>query len=148
VSARPREREVEKKKVEEKKRTAALPSGLGEACRRLNDEAAAGRLERAFQRDVEVERLIEIVGARARASALLVGPPSVGKTALVHELAQRAAEATTSSLAGVEVYSTSAGRIVAGMRYLGEWQARVERMLADLRGRRAVLHLDSLAELC
>jgi ATP-dependent Clp protease ATP-binding subunit ClpC len=34
------------------------------------------------------------------------------------------------------------------MRYLGEWQARVERMLDDLRTRRAVLHLDSLGELC
>jgi ATP-dependent Clp protease ATP-binding subunit ClpC len=34
------------------------------------------------------------------------------------------------------------------MRYLGEWQARVERMLADLRARRAVLHLDGLGALC
>ena len=57
-----------------------MPPGLAEACRRLNDESEI--LERAFQREVEVARLIEIVGARTRASALLVGPSSVGKTAL------------------------------------------------------------------
>ena len=145
VTARPRD-VATPKKPEDKKARTALPPGLAEACRRLGDEVAVGLLERAFQRDAEVARLAEILNARTRASVLLVGPPSVGKTCLVHELAQRAADAT-SPLAGLEIYSTSAGRIVAGMRYLGEWQARVERMLADLRGRRAILHIESLAEL-
>jgi ATP-dependent Clp protease ATP-binding subunit ClpC len=48
----------------------------------------------------------------------------------------------------LEIYTTSAGRIVAGMRYLGEWQERLGRMVAELRERRAVLHFESLAELC
>jgi len=146
VTARVREALVPRKKDDDKKKRAGLPPGLAEACRRLGDEVAAGTLERAFQRDAELARLAEILNARTRASVLIIGPASVGKTCLVHELAQRAAD-PGSSLAGLEIYSSSGGRIVAGMRYLGEWQARVERMLTELRGRRAVLHLESLSEL-
>jgi ATP-dependent Clp protease ATP-binding subunit ClpC len=130
------------------------PPGLGEACRRLNDEATAGTLERAFQRETELGLLAGILGARTRPSVLLVGPEGAGKTSLVHELVQRAAASdgsagstTRSPVHGLEVWSTSAGRIVAGMRYLGEWQGRLERMLGELRLRRAVLHIESLAEL-
>ncbi|MEZ4363195.1 MAG: AAA family ATPase [Kofleriaceae bacterium] len=124
-----------------------LPDGLAEACRRLDADAALGTLDRGFQRDTELARLQEVVSARARASALLVGAAGVGKSTLVHELAYRAREQGT-PVSGMEIYSTSAGRIVAGMRYLGEWQARVERMIGELRVRRAILHLDNLGELC
>ncbi len=123
-------------------RRAAPPPGLGEACRLLNDEVAT--LERAFERSEELALLTGILGARTRASVLLVGPAGAGKTALVHELAHRAARQEKDAL---EVWTTSGGRIVAGMRYLGEWQARVERIVDALRGRRAVLHLESLVEL-
>ncbi|MCY1021770.1 AAA family ATPase [Pyxidicoccus sp. MSG2] len=124
------------------------PPGLAEASRCLNEEARAGLLERAWERDTEVARLAEAVTASTRASVLLVGPPSVGKTALVHELVQRAEGAAAGNpLHGLEVYSTSGGRIMAGMRYLGQWQERVQRMVEALRVRRAVLHLDSLSEL-
>ncbi|WP_164019440.1 AAA family ATPase [Pyxidicoccus trucidator] len=124
------------------------PEGLAEASRCLNEEARAGLLERAWERDAEVGRLAEAVTASTRASVLLVGPPSVGKTALVHELVQRAEAASQGHpLHGLEVYSTSGGRIMAGMRYLGQWQERVQRMVEALRVRRAVLHLDSLSEL-
>ncbi|RKG89600.1 AAA family ATPase [Corallococcus terminator] len=124
------------------------PAGLAEASRCLNEEARAGLLERAWGRDAEVARLAETVTASARASVLLVGPASVGKTALVHELVQRAEGAGAGHpLHGLEVYSTSGGRIMAGMRYLGQWQERVQAMVEALRVRRAVLHLDSLSEL-
>jgi ATP-dependent Clp protease ATP-binding subunit ClpC len=95
-----------------------------------------------------VDRLADALTGSGRGSVLLVGPQLVGKTALLHELIHHIAAAPKESpLNGLEVYSTSGSRIVAGMRYLGEWQARLKRMLAALRTRRAVLHLDSLAEL-
>ncbi|NMO16578.1 ATP-dependent Clp protease ATP-binding subunit [Pyxidicoccus fallax] len=141
-SPRARASQEESKKT----RRPPPPPGLAEASRCLNEEARAGLLERAWERDAEVARLAEAVTSSTRASVLLVGPPSVGKTALVHELVQRA-ETADSPLHGLEVYSTSGGRIMAGMRYLGQWQQRVQRMVEELRRRRAVLHLDSLSEL-
>ncbi len=128
-----------------RRRFPPLPEGLAEASRALHQEAALGTLERAFQRDRELARLIELLTGPRRAGVLLLGPGGAGKTALVHELAARAAPAE-GPLAGLELYSTSGARIVAGMRYLGEWQARLERMLRSLRMRRAVLHIGSLAE--
>jgi ATP-dependent Clp protease ATP-binding subunit ClpC len=138
----------EKAADEKKPRREPLPPGLSEACRRLSDERDAGTVERAFQRDAEVEQLADALTGQGRGSVLLVGPPMVGKTALVHELVHRvAAAAPNTPLRGLELYSTSGSRIVAGMRYLGEWQDRVKRMVSSLRTRPAVLHLDSLAEL-
>jgi ATP-dependent Clp protease ATP-binding subunit ClpC len=138
--------EAERKRPAERRARPALPPALGEACRRLDDEREAGLLARAYGRDVEVAHVAALLNARARSSVLLVGETSVGKTCLVHELAHRAADAA-SPLAGLEIYSTSAGRIIAGMRYLGEWQDRLQRMVAELRQRPAVLHFDSLGEL-
>ncbi|HZI10730.1 MAG TPA: AAA family ATPase [Myxococcus sp.] len=146
VRQTPRARAMEEET--KKPRRPPPPPGLAEASRCLNEEARAGLLERAWEREAEVNLLAEAVTSASRASVLLVGQPSVGKTALVHELVQRAEAAPGGSpLHGLEVYSTSGGRIMAGMRFLGQWQERVQRMVEALRVRRAVLHLDSLSEL-
>ncbi len=143
--------EVRKEKAKREKQTKRrrpLPPGLSEACRRLSDEKDAGTIERAFQRDAEVQLLADTLCGSGRGSVLLVGPQLVGKTTLVHELVHRVADAPKGSpLVGVEVYSTSGARIVAGMRYLGEWQDRVRRMVGSLRSEPSVLHVDSLSEL-
>ncbi len=137
-----------KAKAEQRVIRRPLPAGLAEACRRLSDERDAGTVERAFQRDADVALLTDTLFRGARGSVLLVGPQLVGKTSLVHELVHRIAAAPPASLlSGVEIYSTSGSRIVAGMRYLGEWQDRVRRMVASLRSEPSVLHIDSLSEL-
>ncbi len=143
------EAKKEKKKTERKeKHRRPLPPGLSEASRRLSDERETGSVEAAFQRESEVAMLSDALFGTARGSVLLVGPQLVGKTALVHDLVHRIADAPKSSpLSGVEVYTTSGARIVAGMRYLGEWQDRVRRMVSGLRAEPSVLHVDSLSEL-
>ncbi len=142
VQYKPRAPRAAKKSTTKSKRESA-PAALSEASRRLNDEYDAGTLDRAFQRDAVVTQLSAMLGATKRASVVLVGASGAGKTAVVHELVHRLEEGNEP----LEVYSTSASRIVAGMRYLGEWQARVQRMIDALRVRRAVLHIESLAEL-
>jgi ATP-dependent Clp protease ATP-binding subunit ClpC len=145
---RARARQEQKRTEVRDQRRPPLPPGLSEACRRLDDEREAGVIERAFEREAETSLLEESLAGSGKGSVLLVGPSLVGKTALVHEVVHRAAEVPkTHPLHGLEVYSTSGSRIVAGMRYLGEWQDRVRRMVASLRSRHAVLHFDSLGEL-
>jgi ATP-dependent Clp protease ATP-binding subunit ClpC len=122
-----------------------LPPALGEACQRLDLPGREDALERAYQRDTELGLLEQHLGSRTRASVLLVGPAGVGKTCLVHELAAR--NLAREGDERLEIYSTSGSRILAGMRYLGEWQERLRNMVAELRERRAALHFESLGEL-
>ncbi|MFO0606131.1 MAG: AAA family ATPase [Polyangiales bacterium] len=141
---------AKKRRDEEKRRDDERPPpppALAEAARRLNDLARHGGLERAFQRAREVELLAEMLTSSRRASVLLVGAAGVGKTALVHELVHRFEDKSARpDEKGVEVYTTSGARVVAGMRYLGQWQQRVQRMIAELRVRKAILHVESLSE--
>lgn len=140
--------DLRRKERKEERRPRSVPEFLGQACARLNDQARAGVLSHAYQRDREVQGLAERLLSGARTSTLLVGPASVGKTAILHELVYRMIGAPADdALHGLEVFSTSGGRIIAGMRYLGEWQERLHGMISELRTRRAVLHFDSLAEL-
>jgi|LNFM01.1.fsa_nt_gb ATP-dependent Clp protease ATP-binding subunit ClpC len=121
---------------------------LAEACRDVTREARSQTLDRAFARDESLSTLASVLTAQRKASAVLVGPAGVGKSAIVNELAHRMIEADESSpLHGMELWATSGARLVAGMRYLGEWQARVQRMLDVLATRRAVLHIEDLSEL-
>ncbi|MEW5847586.1 MAG: AAA family ATPase [Myxococcota bacterium] len=139
----------EKRKTQRKKpaRRTPPPPTLGAAAHRLNDDVERDRLQQAFQMDLVLGHLMQALTTR-KASVMLVGPSGVGKTALVHELVRRAeAAAPGSDLKGLEVYTTSASRIIAGMRYLGQWQERATQMVQELRGRKAVLHVESLAEL-
>ncbi|MDP3275013.1 MAG: AAA family ATPase [Deltaproteobacteria bacterium] len=133
------------------KRPSASESALGvlrETTRDLVSEARAQTLDRAFSRDETLTTLVEVLTRASRASVLLLGPRGVGKSAVVSELAYRMAEATPESvLHGMQLVSTSGHRIIAGMRYLGQWQARLQRMLDVLATQRAVLHIDSLANL-
>jgi ATP-dependent Clp protease ATP-binding subunit ClpC len=145
VGFKPRVERPAKKAQAEKRTRPRPPPQLSEASRRLNDEVEHGTLARAFQRDGWVSMLQGMLGGGRRASAILIGPAGSGKTALVHELVHRFEEAGRND--AVEIYTTSASRIVAGMRYLGEWQARVQRMIDALRTRKAILHIESLAEL-
>ncbi|MBL8685576.1 MAG: ATP-dependent Clp protease ATP-binding subunit [Myxococcales bacterium] len=123
-------------------------SSLAEACRDVTDEARSQTLDRAFARDETLATLTSVLTARRNASVVLVGPAGVGKSAIVNELAYRMVESDEASpLHAMELWATSGARLVAGMRYLGEWQARVQRMLDALKTRRAVLHIEDLSEL-
>lgn len=127
----------------------ARPASPIEGCRDVCAEARAGTLDRAFSRDETLSALTSVLTARRRASVVLIGPSGVGKSAIVHELAHRIVESSAqhSALQGLELWATAGARLVAGMRYLGEWQARVQRMLDALRTRKAVLHIEDLSEL-
>ncbi|MEZ4237898.1 MAG: AAA family ATPase [Myxococcota bacterium] len=111
-------------------------------------EARHGRIPRALARTDEVNRLIETLGRPHQRSALLVGAPGVGKTALVHELAHRVAAGTVPArLRDASVWWVSGNRLMAGMRYLGEWQQRALGIARTLTATGDVLYVGDLVEL-
>lgn len=146
VEYRPRVVKERKEKPTKAGRAQPRPETLAQACRCLNDEVEADTLERAYHLDGVVTPLTDAI-VSTRSSILLVGPHGAGKSALVHELVHRAHGDPKAPLAGTLFYSTSGARIIAGMAFLGQWQARAVAMVEELRRLRAVLHVESLSEL-
>lgn len=108
-------------------------------------EAEQGRLSRALFREGLVSDLEDVVRSRSAPGALLVGASGSGKTAIVHELAHRIASGR--GLPDTQVWHIPASRIIAGARYLGQWQERCAFIVSMIVRARAVWYAGSLLEL-
>lgn len=103
------------------------------------------RLERALLRDDLCDELDRLLAAANRRPVLLVGPPSVGKTALIHEcLRRRVARRERPHSARENLWLISPQRLIAGMSYVGQWENRLLAILKTARKRGHVLYFDDL----
>ena len=124
-----------------------MPSPLSQFGTELVAEAKRDQIRRALHREGALAELVAVVASRRSPSALIVGPSGVGKTALVHELAHRVhRDQVPDRLMGTEIWAIGASRIIAGAKFLGEWQERAEAIVAMLRDARYILYLGSLLE--
>jgi ATP-dependent Clp protease ATP-binding subunit ClpC len=129
------------------------PTTLGRVAEPLGERAVRKQFARAWERDGEVATLIRKLH-QEKANVLIVGEPGVGKTTVLVE-AVREVEKRLADEAKVEdkkvqprrFWQTSAGRIIAGMKYLGQWEERVEALIAELGEIEGVLCVDRLLEL-
>jgi ATP-dependent Clp protease ATP-binding subunit ClpC len=126
---------------------------LGQVAEPIGDRQVRRQFGRAWERDRELDDLVHRLDVE-RASVLLVGDPGVGKTTLLAEAVGRierrreaADEDDHVAPARHRYWMTSGGRLVAGMKYLGEWQARCERVIDELDTIGGVLCIESLREL-
>lgn len=142
-------------RVKDRPRTAqSIPDfpALSAVAEPLDDRAARRRFARAWLRESEAATLARQL-ADARANLLLVGPTGVGKTTMLAEAIRQldhnskpAADANEGE--GEErlrFWLTSAGRLIAGMQYLGQWEARCQQIIEELSG--GVLCVENLLEL-
>ena len=101
--------------------------------RDLVADARAGRFDPVIGRDVEVRRLLQILERRFKNHPLVVGEPGVGKTTLVHALADRIAHGDVpTNLASAHVYELDTGALVAGAKLRGEIEQRLKAVVDKL----------------
>jgi ATP-dependent Clp protease ATP-binding subunit ClpC len=102
--------------------------------RELSSPEVVEKLDPVIGRDLETERVIEILCRRTKNNPLLLGEPGVGKTAVVEGLAQRmAAGDVPDSLQGRRLYALDLTLMVAGTMYRGEFEARLKQLIEEVK---------------
>ena len=109
-------------------------------------KAANGAIDPLIGRQLELERMIQVLCRRRKNNPLLVGEPGVGKTALAEGLALRIHQNDVPDpLKGIRVFSLDMGSLVAGTRYRGDFEERVKQVLDALaKHQHAILFIDEI----
>lgn len=96
----------------------------------LNQMAKEGKLDPVIGRAKEIRAVMEILGRRSKNNPVLVGPAGVGKTAIVEGLAGEIIKGTVPDvLKDKTVYSLDLGQLMAGTKFRGEFEERIQHLL-------------------
>jgi len=95
--------------------------------------ANEGKYDDLIGRQDEQERTIEILSRRLKNNPIHVGDPGVGKTAITLGFAKRIASGDVpEKLKGFKMYSLNLGALLAGTRYRGDFEERIQKVLKEL----------------
>ncbi len=125
-----RKEEGEPKEKKKSKRHKFLDS----YCMDLTGRAREGKLDKVIGRDVETERVIQILNRRQKNNPCLIGEPGVGKTAIAEGLAQRiAAGDVPYKLRDKEVFVLDLTALVAGTQFRGQFESRMKSLIGEIK---------------
>src|SRR5512133_1237356 len=111
----------------------------------LTSKAEEKKLDPVIGRQMEIERVIQILARRTKNNPALIGEPGVGKTAIVEGLAQRIVEGDVPApLLDKRVLQLDVGSLVAGTMYRGQFEERLKRVIDELKTSGAILFIDEV----
>ena len=136
-------RRIQQPPLEKKDDVLKVLAGYG---RNLNEEAQHGRIDPVIGREVEVERLIQILCRRTKNNPVIIGEAGVGKTAVAESLATKIVHGEVPEFLQKKIiFSLELGMLVAGAKYRGEFEERMKQILELLRtDDRIILFIDEL----
>lgn len=119
---------------------------LDEYSRDLNDLAKNNKLDPVIGREIEIERVIQILARRTKNNPVLIGDPGVGKTAIVEGVAQKIiAKEVPETLQNKRLLVLDMGALVAGTKYRGQFEERLKAVMKEVRmNEDIILFLDEL----
>ena len=125
---------VKEQTEESKKKGNKKHKFLDSYCMDLTGRARAGKLDRVIGREVETERVIQILNRRQKNNPCLVGEPGVGKTAIAEGLAQRiVAGDVPYKLRDKEVFLLDLTALVAGTQFRGQFESRMKSLITEIK---------------
>ena len=125
-----RKEEGEPKEKKKSKRHKFLDS----YCMDLTGRAREGKLDKVIGRDVETERVIQILNRRQKNNPCLIGEPGVGKTAIAEGLAMKIAKGDVPyKLLDKEVYLLDLTALVAGTQFRGQFESRMKGLIEEIK---------------
>ena len=108
--------------------------------------AEEGRLDPIVGRQVEIERVSQILSRRKKNNPILIGEPGVGKTAIVEGLALRIVQRKVSRvLFDKRIIMLDLAALVAGTKYRGQFEERMKAIMNELeKNRDVILFIDEI----
>ena len=116
----------------------------------LNELAAKGKLDPVIGRTKEIRSLMEILGRRGKNNPVLVGPAGVGKTAIIEGLAEAIHKGNVPEmLKGKTVLSLEMGSLVAGTKFRGDFEDRMQSLIKYIKEQNGevILFIDEIHQL-
>jgi len=112
----------------------------------LNKKAANGQIDPLIGRTGEVEQTVQTLARRKKNNVILVGDPGVGKTAIVEGLARKIVSGEVpDTLEKTVIYSLEVGAILAGTKYRGDFEERIQQLLKEIEKKpNAILFIDEI----
>ena len=137
--------DISKSKDKNIKNEEVTEKFISKYCHNLNElvDTYSSKIE---GRDIEINKLIEILSCKIKNNAILVGDPGTGKTALVEGLAQKINTLNCPVyFSGFKIYSLDLGLMVAGTKYRGQFEERFKGLIEELRkDPQAILFIDEI----
>ena len=99
-----------------------------------------------YGRDEEIEKIILSLTRKKKCNPILVGPAGVGKTALVEELARRINKGLVpDSLKNKKIYAIDMGTLIAGTRYRGEFEEKLNNIIKEIiNNKNVIIFIDEI----
>lgn len=108
--------------------------------RDLTAFAKEGKLDPVIGRDIEIERMVQVLARRRKCNPMLIGEPGVGKTSLVEGLAQRIVnQQVPSHLLAKRLIDLDLSAVVAGTRYRGDFEERIKDIVEELESNQDII---------
>jgi ATP-dependent Clp protease ATP-binding subunit ClpC len=128
------------------KKSSKLLDQFGRNLTRLAED---GKLDPVVGREVEIERIMQILSRRTKNNPVLLGEPGVGKTAVVEGLASRIVRGEVPELLrNKQIYTLDLAALVAGSKYRGEFEERLKKVMKEIAQRGdIVLFIDEIHNL-
>ncbi|MYS22137.1 ATP-dependent Clp protease ATP-binding subunit ClpC [Streptomyces sp. DvalAA-14] len=128
-------------------RSASPTPTLDRFGRDLTAQAREGSVDPVIGREDEIEQMVEVLSRRGKNNPVLIGDAGVGKTAIVEGLAQRIADGDVpETLADRRVVALDLSGVVAGTRYRGDFEERLNAIIDEIRSHsdQLVIFIDEL----
>lgn len=112
----------------------------------LTRKAREGKIDPVVGREKEIDRVVQILSRRKKNNPILIGEAGVGKSAIVEGLALRiACRDVPATIRGKSIYSLDVAALVAGTKFRGEFEQRMQQLLDELReANDAIIFIDEI----